>query len=187
MTTGENSFYAAMLRLTGRLCIVVGGGKVASRKVEKLLDAGATVRVISPEVSSLIATYARQRRIEHIPREYRQGDAEQGFLVIAATDHWTVNQRIADDADFLGKFVNVVDDPTRCSFMVPATYVHRGLEVAVSTQGQDPATAKRLKNALESDFFNGTRNFQDEMEHWWQQHENGTETPPAIAHRQEGS
>lgn len=168
MTGEENALYAAMLRLRRRLCVVVGGGEVAARKVGKLLESGARVRVISPHVVPAIAQYAEQGRIEYIAREYREGDASQGFLIFAATNRREVNRRIAEEAERHQKFVNVVDDPERCSFMVPATFSQSGLQVAVSTEGQDPAGAKRLKNILASDFSQGTRRFQDEVKQWWQ-------------------
>jgi precorrin-2 dehydrogenase/sirohydrochlorin ferrochelatase len=172
MSDKPTPLYPAMLRLSERLCVVVGGGEVALRKVKNLLAAGAKIRVISPHIVPEIAAYAREGCIEYLPRVYLPGDAAQGFLVIAATNQRQVNQTVADEADTLGKLVNVVDDPAQCSFMVPAQYIKDGLQIAVSTQGQDPAAAKHLKNVLATDFARGTRGFQDEVEQWWQQQKN---------------
>ena len=168
---GESkNFYAAMLGLEHRLCVVIGGGKVALRKVEKLLEAGARVRVISPVTVSALLLHADEGRIEYIAREYQKGDASVGFLIIAATDQPEVNRQIAQEAEQSERLVNVVDDPRRCSFIVPATYHQDGLQVAISTAGRDPAGAKRLKDTLAADFRQGTRFFQDEVRTWWHQH-----------------
>ena len=170
MDRGDDSpLYAAMLRLERRLCVVVGGGKVALRKVERLLVSGARVRVISPRAVPALLQHASEGRIEYVAREYQRGDAALGFLIVAATDHPEVNRQIAEEAEENERFVNVVDDPLRCSFMVPATYHRSGLQVAISTEGQDPIGAKRLKDTLAADFLHGTRFFQEETEKWWRQ------------------
>ena len=162
--------YAAMLRLEHRLCVVIGGGKVALRKVDKLLSAGARVRVISPVAVSALLHYSSEGRIEYIDREYQKGDAGVGFLIIAATDQPEVNRQIAQEAEQSERLVNVIDDPQQCSLMVPASYHQDGLQVAISTEGRDPAGAKRLKDTLAADFRQGTRFFQDEVRTWWHQH-----------------
>ncbi len=171
MEGGEGArLYAAMLGLEHRLCVVIGGGQVALRKVEKLLEVGAHVRVISPTAVSTLLQHASEGRIEYIGREYQKGDAGVGFLIIAATDQPEINRKIAQEAEQSDRFVNVVDDPQRCSFMVPATYRQDGLQVAISTEGRDPAGAKRLKDTLAADFRQGTLFFQDEVRKWWNQH-----------------
>lgn len=166
MPSDRRPLYAAMLNLHNRLCVVVGGGTVALRKVKKLLAAGAQVRVISPVLHDTLRQYALEGRIEYLPRPYQTGDAATGFLIIAATDQPSVNRTIAVEAEEYEKFVNVVDDPQRCTFMVPAVYEQGNLQVAISTSGSDPAGAKRLKEDLAADLQQGTRRFQESMQKW---------------------
>ncbi len=160
--TKENELplYAAMLRLERRLCVVVGGGRVALRKVDTLLSSGARVRVISPRLEPPLLEYAAAGRIEYLERTYQTGDATAGFLIVAATDQPEINRQIAHEAEASERFVNVVDDPALCTYMVPATYRENSLQVAISTEGRAPAEAKRLRDTLASDVVHGTNRFQ---------------------------
>lgn len=130
-------------------CIVVGGGSVAERKVRSLLEAGATVRVISPDLTETLQEWATQGTIQHIPRAYQSGDLEGAFLTFAATDSREINRAISVEAESRHSLINVVDDPELCSFTVPAV-VHRGsLTVSISTAGQSPALAVHLRQQIE--------------------------------------
>jgi precorrin-2 dehydrogenase/sirohydrochlorin ferrochelatase len=155
--------YPAFLNLKGRLCVVFGGGKVAERKVAKLLAAQARVRVISPAAGNLLLQWAADGQIEWVNRSYASGDAAAAWLVFAATNDPEVNRAIAAEAEAAGRLVNVADDVARCAFTVPASTRQGGVQVAISTFGTDPAKAKRLRELLESDIQDGTARFQAEL------------------------
>ena len=144
--------YPVCLNITGRLCIVIGGGTVAERKVHGLLAAGGRVRVISPALTTSLAALAEEGRIEWLPRPYAPGDLDSAFLVFAATDSPEVQRAVRRDADQAAILVNVADDPDHCAFQVPAT-VHRGdLVLSVATGGRSPAVAAMIRRKLEQDF-----------------------------------
>lgn len=135
--------------LHGALCIVVGGGNVAERKVRSLLEAGATVRVISPELTHTLQAWAEQGRIQHVRREYRRGDLAGALLTFAATDDHKTNQAVSEDAAARRCLVNVVDDPSLGNFTVPAVVRRGRLTVSISTDGQSPALAAHLRQRIE--------------------------------------
>ena len=141
--------YPAMLRLAGHLCLVVGGGQVAARKVERLLAADATVRVVAPLLSSSLARLAEAGRIDWSPREYQAGDLVGARLAFAATSSAAVNLAVTGEATQLGIPVNVADDQLASTFQVPAQVVRGGVTLAVSTAGRSPAYARRLREELE--------------------------------------
>lgn len=129
--------------------VVVGGGKVACRKVEGLLAAGAKVIVISPVLKPELEKLAGLRMIDVIRREYRDGDLSGAFLVIAATDNPQVNHLVWAESIRSRCLVNVVDDAEHSNFTLPAI-VHRGeMSIAVSTGASSPALARRLRERLE--------------------------------------
>jgi siroheme synthase-like protein len=141
-----------LVGLDAARCVVAGGGTVAARKVTGLRQAGAKPIVISPTLCPELESHAAQGEIEVIRRPYRQGDLTGARLVIAATDDPAVNEAVFREAQTVGCLVNVVDDPARCSFFVPAV-VRRGvLTIAVSTGGKSPALARRIRQQLESLF-----------------------------------
>jgi precorrin-2 dehydrogenase/sirohydrochlorin ferrochelatase len=141
-------YYPVFLDLKGRDCVVVGGGKVAERKVLGLLKAGARVRVVSPGLTRRLAKEKTNGTIRHIPRRYRKTDLRGAFLVIAATDSGEENGRISSDAGDI--LVNVVDTPELCNFIVPSTVKRGPLTIAVSTSGTSPAMARAIRKELES-------------------------------------
>jgi len=142
-------YYPVYLDLRGRRCVVVGGGDVAERKVEGLLEAGAQVTVIAPEVAPRLRVWAEAGHILHIPRRYEAGDLAGAFLVISATDELVVNEQVWQEATARNIPVNVVDDPARCTFIAPAIVRRGDLTVAISTGGKAPALAVRLRQRLE--------------------------------------
>jgi len=145
-------FYGAFLRLTGRHCVVVGGGPVAERKCTGLLDAGAVVTVIAPTATESVVKMAEVGTLRWKMRPYQQDDLQDAFLVIAATDSREVNRQIHEEAERAGKLVNVVNDQTLGNFIVPAM-IHRGrLSIGVSTSGASPLVAKRIRQQLEDVF-----------------------------------
>ncbi len=143
------SYPTCLLHLELRRCIVVGGGSVALRKVEGLLEAGANVEVISPALTPELQALVDAEAIQYIPRAYMEGDLERAFLVIAATDEPPVNERIWSEARRLGCLANVVDDPAHCDFSLPAVVRRGELTIAISTGGGSPALARRLRERIE--------------------------------------
>jgi len=144
--------YPINLLLEGRLCVVVGGGAVAERKVGSLLEARATVRVVSPEVTRHLAALVGARQIEWRQAEATEADLADAFLVILATDDATLNTRLARAADAAGKLVNAVDQPEACNFHVPASIRRGPLMLTISTGGASPALARHIREELESRF-----------------------------------
>jgi precorrin-2 dehydrogenase len=144
-----SGLYAAMLCLNGRRCLVVGGGTVASRKVERLLDAEAEVQVVAPRLSAELSERAARGQIGWSARDYRVGDLDGATLVFAATSCPEVNRAVAAEARSLGIPVNVADDPAGSTFQVPAQLERGDLTLAISTGGRSPAYARRLREELE--------------------------------------
>lgn len=148
--TAEMGYYPAFLELTGRRCLVVGGGPVAERRVDGLLAAGATVTVVSPTLTAALAAVAAAGRITHEPRGYRPGDLSGFDLALAATDAGDVNGDVAAEARRHGVWVNAADDPARCTFILPALVRRGDLTVAVATGGTSPALARAVREELEA-------------------------------------
>jgi siroheme synthase-like protein len=148
----ETPFYIACLRLTGRRCVVVGGGDVGLEKVEGLLACDGAVTLIAPEAVPQLEELAREGSIEWIRREYETGDLEATFIAIAATNHTDVNIRVYEDAERRAMLVNVVDVPPLCNFILPAIVRTGPLAIAISTAGASPALAKRIKAEIADQF-----------------------------------
>ena len=140
--------YPIFLDLSGRRCVVVGGGEVASRKARKLLQARAEVVVISPEIKAELESVA----VEIHRRPYKEGDLDGAYLAFAATDSREVNAAVAREAKERGIPVNVADEPSEGDFAAPSVLRRGGLQVAVSTGGASPALARRIKDELEESF-----------------------------------
>jgi precorrin-2 dehydrogenase / sirohydrochlorin ferrochelatase len=143
------SYYPMMVDLTGRRCLVVGGGRVAERKVGLLLDCGAAVEVVSPATTPRLAALASAGSIRLVRRAARSDDLVGAFLVFVATDDPEVNHAVAAEAREAGSLVNVADAPEACSFLVPSAIRRGDLTIAISTGGGSPALAKRLRQRLE--------------------------------------
>ena len=144
--------YTMMIDLTGRRCLVVGGGPVAERKTRSLLSSQARVTVVSPTATLYLQQLARKQRITWWQRPYRSEDGEGCFLVIGATDQAAVNRAVYEDAIARQQWVNVVDQPELCNFTVPAVVQRGQLTIAVSTQGASPLLAKRVRQDLEKQY-----------------------------------
>ena len=149
--------YPVMLRLENVRCLVVGGGKTATRKVGGLLEANARVTVVAPSLDPELAELARDGQVEHIDGEYSRGTAAGYRLVIAATNDEETNRQVFRDANEAGQLVNSVDDPENCNFYVPAGVRRGDLVVAVSTSGAAPALARAIRLQLDSWFDDGLR------------------------------
>jgi len=146
------AYYPVFLQLNHKKCVVVGGGEVAERKVNSLLQSGAEVEVISPDLCSGLRQAAQKGLVRVVARKFNPGDLEGAFLAIAATDDRQVNSSVAQEAQKNGILVNVVDDPAQCTFIVPAVLRRGDLALAVSTSGRSPVLAKKIREKLEQYF-----------------------------------
>jgi precorrin-2 dehydrogenase/sirohydrochlorin ferrochelatase len=146
------SMLPVVLGLSGRACLVVGGGEVALRKVEGLLEAGARVTVVAPSPVSALEALASGGELNLQRRAYREGDAAGYRLVLAATDSVETNRQVARDADAAGTWVNVADDPELCTFHLPARLKRGPLQIAVASEGRAPFAVRRLRQILERRF-----------------------------------
>jgi siroheme synthase-like protein len=143
-------YYPVLLDLTDRRCVVVGGGIIAGRRVDGLVKAGARVTVISPRLAPALAALVAAGRVEHEPREYREGDLDGADLAFVATDTGEVNAAVAREARERGVWINAADDPARCTFILPALVRRGDLTVAVATGGSSPALARAIREELEA-------------------------------------
>src|SRR5919201_6461096 len=148
----DTPFYIACLRLTGRRCVVVGGGEVGLEKVEGLLACDGRVTLIAPDAVPELQELAAEGSIEWIRREYETGDLESTFIAVAATNHTDVNIAVYEDAERRAMLVNVVDVPPLCNFILPAIVRTGPLAIAISTAGASPALAKRIKREIAAEF-----------------------------------
>lgn len=130
----------------------MGGGKVAERKIIALLKCGAKVSVVSPDITTTISNLAFQGIISIEKREYYPKDLEDSILVISATNNQELNQKIADECNDKNILVNVVDEPDKCSFILPAVLRRGPLTISVSTEGKSPLLARKIKEDLEGKF-----------------------------------
>ncbi len=144
----ETPFYIACLRLTGRRCLVVGGGDVGLEKVEGLLACDAAVTLVAPDAHPELVQLALEGSIRWERRGYEPFDLDGCLIVIAATDDTDVNIRVFEDADTRAMLVNVVDVPPLCNFILPAIVRTGPLAIAISTAGASPALAKRMKREV---------------------------------------
>lgn len=158
------NLYPIYLKLAGQLCLVVGGGKVAERKIGSLLECGARVRLISPAVTPTLEAWAGQGKLELRQRPYQTADLDGVLLVFAATDQEEVNRRLAEECAARNLAVNVVDDPAKCNFFVPAVIRRGKLTVAVSTGGASPALAAKIRRQLEQQFGSEYEEFTEILE-----------------------
>lgn len=143
------ALYPMFVDLEGRRCAVVGGGPIAEGRVRTLLEAGAVVRLVSPQVTSGLARMIADGAVaDHRERTYRPEDLEGCFLVIAATNLEPVNRMVWQDAEARNVICNVVDAPSLCTFTVPSVVRRGELALAVSTGGASPVVAKHIRREL---------------------------------------
>ena len=148
----ETPFYIACLKLTGRRCVVVGGGEIGLEKVEGLLACDGRVVLIAPDAEPALQKLAEEGSIEWIRKRYERGDLENTFMAIAATNDTDVNIAVYNDAEERAMLVNVVDVPPLCNFILPAIVRTGPLAIAISTAGASPALAKRIKRQVAEEF-----------------------------------
>jgi len=145
-------YYPIHLDIRGRHCLVVGGGSVGTRKVQTLLECGARVTVVSPQISSDLRRLEQAGEIRIRRRSYRSPDMRGVFLVIGATDDQDLNQRVSRDAARAGIPCNIADRPAACSFVLPAVVQRGDLVITISTSGKSPALAKKLRRELQRQY-----------------------------------
>lgn len=145
-------FYPIFVELAGRACVVIGGGAVAERKVQGLLQAGASVTVVSPALTARLEEWVKQGRIRHVGRGYVPGDLAGYQLAFVATDDGEVNAAVAREGRERGVWVNAADDPAHCDFILPSVVRRGELVVAVATGGASPALSRAVRDELEAYF-----------------------------------
>lgn len=145
-------YYPVFLDINLKKCVVVGGGEVALRKTERLLDCGAKVLVISPRLAPELAELKEKKLIAHIGAEYSGNFLDKAALIIGATNDEKTNTEISRDARAKGIPVNIVDDPQKCDFILPALVQRGDLVMAIGTGGKSPALARHLREELEGQY-----------------------------------
>lgn len=144
--------FPMFLKLSSRPCLVVGAGAIAESKIASLLEAGGRVRVVAPEATPQIRAWAQSKTLEWLQRPFQPDDLDGMFLVVAATSSTELHERIFEEATRLGVLCNIVDVPPLCDFYYPSVVQRGALQIAISTAGQSPALAQRLRKQLENRF-----------------------------------
>ncbi len=152
MSTAIPALFPMFVKLAGRRCLVVGGGAIAESKVQSLLNAGGHVTVVSPTLTSDLASQEASGSFAWESRKFRASDLDDVFLVIAATSDKSVNDSVFCEADRRGILCNAVDQPSSCHFYFPAVVRRGSLQIAISTAGLSPSLAQRLRKQLEAEF-----------------------------------
>jgi precorrin-2 dehydrogenase/sirohydrochlorin ferrochelatase len=146
------ALFPMFLKLARRQCLVVGAGKIAEEKIEGLLSTGAEIRVVAPEATARVKNLAQTKQIRWDARRFRSSDLKGAFLVVAATSSPALHTKIYTEARRQGVLCNVVDDPAHCDFYYGSVVRRGALQIAISTSGQSPALAQRLRKRLEQQF-----------------------------------
>jgi precorrin-2 dehydrogenase/sirohydrochlorin ferrochelatase len=146
------TLFPMFLKLAGRSALVVGAGVVATPKIESLLQAGARVRVVAPEASETVQQWAQDGRIELATKVFEPADLDNVFIAVVGTSSREVNAQAFQEARLRNILCNVVDDPEHCDFYYPAVVRRGKLQVAISTEGQSPALAQKMRLDLEEQY-----------------------------------
>jgi precorrin-2 dehydrogenase/sirohydrochlorin ferrochelatase len=146
------SLFPMFLKLEGRQCLVVGAGKIGEPKIGGLLDTGARIRVVSRDASPTVREWAHEGKIELELRAFAAGDLDGAFLAVVATNSRSLNERVYHEAQRRGVLCNVVDVPDLCDFFYPAVVRRGDLQIAISTAGQSPSLAQKIRQQLEKQF-----------------------------------
>ncbi len=146
------SLFPMFMKLDGRQILVVGAGKVGEPKIAGLLETGARIRVVALEATPAVREWAKTGRIELDLRPFVSSDLDGAFLAVVATSSRTLNERIYRDAQIRRVLCNVVDVPDLCDFFYPSVVRRGDLQIAVSTAGQSPSLAQKIRQQLEKQF-----------------------------------
>jgi precorrin-2 dehydrogenase/sirohydrochlorin ferrochelatase len=149
------SLFPMFMKLAGKHCLVVGAGKVGEPKIGGLVDTGASIHVVAIEASETVHGWANAGQIKLELRAFSAGDLDGKFLAVVATASNSLNERIYREAQRRGVLCNVVDVPEYCDFFYPAVVRRGDLQIAISTSGQSPSLAQRLRRQLEQQFGEG--------------------------------
>jgi precorrin-2 dehydrogenase/sirohydrochlorin ferrochelatase len=144
--------FPMFLKLSNRPCLVVGAGVIAESKIASLLEADGQVRVVAPQATTQVRTWAQTNALHWLQRPFEPSDLDGMFLVIAATSSTELHQRIFEEATRRAVLCNIVDVPPLCDFYYPSVVQRGMLQIAISTAGQSPALAQRLRKQLEDQF-----------------------------------
>jgi precorrin-2 dehydrogenase/sirohydrochlorin ferrochelatase len=146
------SLFPMFLKLTGRQGLVVGAGRVGEPKIGGLIDTGARIRVVALEATDVVREWARTGKIDLELRAFTPDDLDGAFLAVVATSSRSLNEFVYREAQRRGVLCNVVDVPGYCDFFYPAVVRRGDLQIAISTAGQSPSLAQRLRQQLEQQF-----------------------------------
>jgi precorrin-2 dehydrogenase/sirohydrochlorin ferrochelatase len=146
------SLFPMFMKLEGRRCLVVGAGKVGEPKIAGLLETGARIDVIALDATAAIREWARAGKIDLELRPFNSRDLDGIFLAVVATSSRTLNERVYREAQARGVLCNVVDVPDLCDFFYPSIVRRGDLQIAVSTAGQSPSLAQKIRQQLEKQF-----------------------------------
>ncbi|MBN1848114.1 MAG: bifunctional precorrin-2 dehydrogenase/sirohydrochlorin ferrochelatase [Deltaproteobacteria bacterium] len=157
------SYYPILVDLEDRKVVIVGGGNVAQRKIDTLLEYHADIYIIAKDLTPALQSYAKANRIQFLGPDLNESHLDGAFLVIAATDDMHLNHKVGEMAKQRGLLINAVDQPKDCSFIVPSVVKRGELVIAVSTSGKSPALAKKIRQSLSDQFGDEYAEFLDLM------------------------
>lgn len=146
---GAQKYYPVFLNMQGQLCVVIGGGEIAERKVQSLLESGAIVTLITPDCTAGLEAMTADPSVTWHQRKYETGDLEGAFIAIASTDDRAVNDAVTKEAAEQNTPLNVVDITDMCTFIAPSVIRRGPVTLAISTGGMGPALARKLREELE--------------------------------------
>jgi len=146
------NIYPISLCIDDKQCVVIGGGKVAERKVCSLIDSKAKVKVVAPEITPYLRRLVAKKQIAYANKKFSDSDISGAFLVIGATDNQSVNKKISEAALRKNILVNIVDVSELCNFFVPACVRRGDLSISISTSGKSPALAREIRKQIEKDY-----------------------------------
>ena len=144
-------YYPVYLNLSGKRCVIFGGGTIAEGKIKALRQSGAQITIISPDATPGIKKALSDGEVEWLERKYQTGDLEGAFIAIAATNVPDVNREIFKECESLGILLNAVDDPPLCTFIAPSIVKREPVTLAISTGGASPALARKMRETLSED------------------------------------
>lgn len=162
-------YYPIYMDIENKPVLVVGGGRVALRKVRTLLEYRAIVKIVSPKLVPELEQLLDGVRCVWIAKEYSSEDIQDAVLVFACTEREEINARIAEDAKANYRPINVVDDPDKCSFIVPSVLTRGDLSIAVSTGGSSPLVARKIREELEDLYTEDMEIYLDLLRTWRQE------------------
>ncbi|SET24411.1 precorrin-2 dehydrogenase / sirohydrochlorin ferrochelatase [Natronincola peptidivorans] len=145
-------YYPIMLNIKGKSCTVVGGGLVAERKVKALLEHGAIVKVISPQLTEGLKSLVKKGKLQYEKKPYETGDLTGSCLVYAVTDDKSINKKCKEEAEAKQILINIGDAPDSSDFILPAAVKRGSLTIAISTEGKSPALSRRIKEQIEDTY-----------------------------------